>query len=1111
MYRVALWALVVVVLASTLTTLPGVLGASPSYTLTGIVAQPGGAPVPNGVQVDLVSRATGTVYTTTTFGNGGQFTFTSTSTSGALGPGYWGLWVPPQGNQSFAGCSPCAILPQSQDPVFNFFSASQLTSPTFSASINNTQALGYPATLSGTVNYEGSPALGATVRLLAPVYNDFVLSVTKSNATTGAYSLKVPKGTWVLQSTLPGPAPQYQNETQVTISSPTPPAVNPDILSYLISGAMETTSGSRVLSPGNATLFDATNGYLYSMATPSGGYYQLGTYPNFATNAAQTFNVVLSAAGYSTRNFTHSVASGSGPFTQNLELPTVTPGQLGVYNTTLDFSGINVQTGKGSLVVQTIAQLGNDSTFPNLPNATVGQLWGQLGLDFAHSLTFPSSDLGAIYAWENSTGPFFPAFQAGTAVNGTPFFGPTSRQNLSSASSTCSGNCDLTSPATLSFSWSETYGLNGTLAKNSSSYTISFNFRHPTSNGDVYNYTLVLPAGFVLKAGSAVPADSRLSPAGANDTWTRFTLSALPSATAGGSASFTIVKYAALTALVNATVSDFTFSNHNVFDSTNGNYTVQVGVNQNVTFSALNSLYPAGTNGTRFAWTFGDGTSATTSTPTVNHTYTSASGSVPNSSPYTGTLTVTSSGGLTNATTFHVWVGSGPVTAGLANNATAAQVRTAGSTTYLFVDWGTTLQFNATPSSAKITPTAPIPGNISVASYSLTSSGGFQQTANFSASQGSSYVPFSNWSVQFLGAGSYLSSGNVNGTAVPFKGWQYTLTLTVWSATGQSASTRLTVLVNDTEKPVSAFQVLNSAGQPISGKVIIALSNLSALVQLNGANATDPHNGSIAHYYWLITNSAISTVHLGFNASTVRPYPSAWLAVSATAYTVNLTVTDLNGNTGYATQSLTVSANTTTTPVMSATNLTAPSKLTAGTSYTIWVNVTTGVGTKSVASNVQVAFYTTSPGGTSRSYIAGTPGSVKFYNYTSPGVVNTVAMATGTLASLPYNQTVRAVITWSPVATGNFVLYANISAANQFTGTSTSNLASTSITVSPNPTTQLLEYVAIGVAVVVVLGLIIVYYRRRSRRTSTPRSSGRSGLERGGGKRPSEDADEDDE
>jgi hypothetical protein len=1101
-HRAALVALVLVVLASSLASIPGARGASPNYALNGYVHQPGGAPVPAGVQVDLVSRSTGTVYTTTTFGGGGQFSFSSASTSGALAPGYWGLWVPTQTNASFVGCKPCAALPQNQNPSFSFLNSTALTTTRYPTVLGGVTVLAYTDTLSGTVTSGGNPVAGANVQLLDPAYNDLVLG-NNSTVASGAYNFKAPLGTWVLQATQPGPLPNYSNKTRVTISNPTT-TQNLVITKYLVSGTMLTTTGGPVPSSGNATLYDGYNGYIYSYATSPGGYYALGTYPGNFTSGSQSFEAILSSVGYSTTSYPLLVSSGT-PVLRDVTLPTVLPSQLGVYNTTLDFSGFNVPAGSGNLSVQTVASLGNDTVLPNLPNATVAQLWAQLGLDFSHSLSFPSSALSSVYAWANATGPFFPAVQAATVINGTPFVGPTAPEKLAGESSSCSGTCGLSSGASLSLHWSEKYALNATVFKNSSTYTLGFNFRHPSSY-EVYNYTVVLPTGYVLQADTAPPADARLVAAGPGGTWTKFTLTSLPSPIAGGTFPFTIVKYTGLTAVVNASIpSYFAFSTHNVLNETKGNYTVEVGVGQNVTWSALNSIYPTGSNGTKFVWAFGDGGTATSAQATTYHSYANASGATPD----TGSLTVTSSGGLTDSTMFHVWVASGPVTAGIASNATANETKSVAGTTYLFVNWSTNLAFNATLSTAKVSPTATVPGVLSVASFSLVAKG-FKQTANFSVGQGGNFS--SPDTVQFLGAGSYLTSGTVNGAAVPFKGWQYNLTLTVWSGTGQSARTTLVVLVNDTEKPAPAFQILNAAGKAVSGSGLIAGSNMSALVQLNGANATDPHNGSLVRYYWLVTNSGDSSVHKGNNTTSVRPYPKFWLAAETSVYTVNLTVWDLNGNKAWTTQSLTVTVNSTTSPIMGAYNLTGPSKLTDGTSSTFWVNVTVGGGAKSVASNIQVTWYFTTPGGTSRTLIAGSPASVKFYNYTSPGVPNSLPFATGSVASLAFNKTVRAVVSWTPVVNGNYQLYANITASNEFAGDypAGTNVATMPITISPNPTTQLLEYVAIAAAVIVVLLLIVFYYRRRSGRGGAAKTSGRAGLERGG-KHPAEDREDEDE
>jgi len=1116
-YRAALWLLVLVTLVTSALALTGgaLAGSSASYTLTGYVEQGNGvSPVPQGVQVDLVSRATGQVFTTTV-APGGMFTFTTSSTGGALVPGFWGVWVPPQGNASLPGCNPvgpyyqCAVLPTSQNPVFTLQNVTSLTTPNYPTIITGVTVLPYVGNLSGTVYSGGESEPGARVSLIDPVYNGFAF-VNNTTSISGAFRLNVPLGTWVLKTTLPGPSIRY-NLTQVTIASRTPVVVDPNVQNYIVSGYSNLTSNplAHVPTAGNVTLWDPTNGYLYESSTPPGGYYSAGTYPAGFTSGSQTFDVVLSSIGYGTVWYPLTVTSPTA-VQHNVLVAPLAPSQYGRYQNVLNFSGINITTGKGNLVVNTTAVLGNDTVFPNLPNATVGQLWGQLGLDFDHSISFASSSLAKVESFVNSTGPFFPAVQAGTMINGTGFLAPTGSLTLANWSSTCSGSCGLSDNASLRYGWSQTYALNGSVPVSQSTYSIALSFAHPTSSSDIYNYTLVLPTGYVLAASTQAPSATTLTAAGVDGTWTSFTLRSLPSATAVGSAKFSIVKYAGVVPIVNVTVSNFAFSNSNVLNSTEDNYTVEVGVGQNVTFSALNSIYPAGTNGTKFAWTFGDASSNTTTSATTYHTYTAASGAT----PYAGMLTVTSSGGLKNSTKFFVWVAAGPVTAVISVNSTTYENRTTtvGHVPYVFINWSTVLQFNASLSKAVVSPSATVPGVVSVASYVLVSSHGFKQTANYTASTGAQF--WHNWTVQFLGAGSYLSAGTVGGNSVPFLGWQYNLTLTVWDGAGHYATASLVILVNDSEKPVAAFQVLNSAGTPVKGNGVAAGANLSAKVLLNGANSTDPHNGSVVNFYWLVTNSKNSTFRWAFNQSTVKPYPAVWLSAATNAYTINLTVRDRNGNTGYTTQSLTVSQNLTTTPIMAIDktpgNYSIPTTYNQGTSYTLWVNVTVGGGSKAVAQDVQVAFYLIPASGGSRISIGGAPGSVKFYNYTS-GVVNSAPWAIGSISSLAYNKTVRAEITWTPGTTGTFTLYANATASNEFAGdyaTGPGTLAM-SITIKPNPTTQLLEYAAIAVAVVVVIALLVLYYRRRTGKGGVKTGPGRSGLERS--RRPSGDEDEEDE
>jgi hypothetical protein len=1104
LYRAAVWFAATVVLLSSLAAILGTASAATTtYTLTGYVDQPtglSGPPVPAGVTVDLTSRATGQVFTTTT-GAGGEFTFTTSSTSGALVPGYWGLSVPPLGNVSLTGCKPCGILPENQNPVWNTYNVTDLTNANYSTVLTNVSVHLYNATLNGTVTQNSGAVEGALVRLLDPDYNGFALANNTTNA-TGFFSLKVPYGSWVLSVTHTSGSTTYSNTSSITISKPVPTPVTPVLRSYFLSGRMETSTGY-VPTAGNATLYDPTNGYIYSVATPPGGYYSFPTYPaGFNTSGAQTFDVILAAIGYQTTWFTQSVKNTT-PISVSKTLKTVTESSLGLVDTTLNFADVNVTSGTGTLSVKTAASLGNETVLPGLPNDTVGQLWAQLGLDFNHSLSVPAAEVtGAFKTWLLDQGPFFPAVQAGMAINGTKFLAPTV-QPSPTFSTLCSGYCGLSSSANVSYAWSTNYTLNGTIPKNASSYSISFGFAHPTTSAELFNYTIVLPAGYVLAAGTTAPAHSDLVGSGPNGTWTEFTLESKPTTTASATATFTIDKLASVEANVSATVANSTFSSANILNSTHGNYTVVVGVGQNVTFSAANSTYLAGTNGTQFVWNFGDGSPKfTTDNATTNHTYTTAT---VGTTPDTGTLTITSSGGKTNDTSFYVYVmASTPApTAVITSNATSAETKIAGTTTYLFVNWSTTLHFNASLST--------LAGeNVwSIAQFHLHAKD-YNQSANYSVAAGAKFA--ANWTLQFNGAGAYLLDGNVSGTSVPLMGWQYNMTLTVWTGTGSSASTSLVILVVDTEPPIPAFSILTLGGTLVSGSGITEAANETATIRLDAANTTAPSNGTISNYYWKITNDNNSSRAQYKNVTAVKPggvYPTFTLDPESAAYTINLTVTDLNGIKANTTKPLTVSPNATTRPILQAENLTGLGTVTAGKSTTYWVNVTVGGGTKAFAKNLNVTFYLLSASGTgSRRYIAGTPGSVQFYGYYGNGTVNSTLLASGTIGSLAYNKTVRAVVTWTPGVTGNFILYANATASNEFPASEVNNVVSMPITVHPNPTTEAIEYGGIAAAVLVVIGVLVWWYRKPRRPAGQkPSSSSRSGLERGS--RSSADEDDD--
>ena len=1101
--KVALWGLLAMLLLSA--TLPLTAGASssPTYTLYGYVHQPSPtSPVPAGVTVDLVSSATGQTYTTTTI-TGGQFAFSSAGNAPTLAPGSWGVWVPVQTNVSIPGCGPygCAILPSGSAPQYLYQSSSNLTSGGASyVTISNVTVLQYNALVSGNVTYQGGAARGATVALLDPSLNNAIL-VSNGTTNQGTYRFEAPPGTWVLKTTYPGPTTRY-NVSEIVVPAFGNVPRNIVIQNYLLQGVLSATNGA-VTTTGNLTVYDPTNGYIYSSPTPPGGFYSFGSYTNLTTSAPQTFDVFLSATNYSTVWFTATVSTNS-PIVKNVVTTPISSAsaQRALYSTVLNFAGINTTRGAGTLSVYTNATLGNATVFPMLGNASVGQLWSQLGLDFAHGLILPTTSVASVLSWINSTGAFFPAIQAGTTINGTTFttsYGSGGQPLYSfSASTPCSTSaCGPSSSAALNLSYSQSFSLYGSITAKSPVYTLSFSILHPRWFG-TYDYNVILPSGYILKAGTSPPAGTSLTATGPGGTWSSFRVTSLPSTSSYGALSFTILKAGNVTSIVNVTGSNFAFSKANVLNSTNGNYTVVLGQNENATFSAANSIYGAGTNGSLFKWDFGNGqfqniSNSSYATAYYSHATTSA--------PYRGSLTIRTSGGQTNTTRFIVWVSPpNDVRASISFNATGSQVRNASGYQYLFLNASTSLYFNATKSLTNVTyPT--VPGVRSIAYWTVTSAT-FSQTANYSVGQNAYFG--TNFTVLFSGQGSkYINGTVVNGQHVPVLGWEYWVNLTVFDGGGYSNKTTLRVFVNDTQKPVPAFTLLDSNGRYIRGGSITEGSNYTAGVLLNAANSTDPNNGSVVRYQWNITNANTSFHFKNITQNATPPsykFPGRvpiWLAPQSAPYAINLTVTDRAGNIAWVVQKLTVAANSTTRPIMAANNLTGPTSVTQGQSVTYWVNVTTGGGSKAYGLNLTVSFYLLSPSGTGSRNVIVSNTSVVWYNYTSPGVVNATPAYYGVYPSLAYNKTVRAQISWTPGPVGNWNLYANVSAQNEYAGDYVSGpqTAVLGISVNQNPTTIYLEYgIIAAVAVVIVVLLVLVYRRRRGR--ARP-ATGRSGLERG--------------
>jgi hypothetical protein len=1116
----AFWAVAALLALGVLASVPA--RAAPVYTLHGYADLSSGLPVPDGVTVDLISATTHQVFTTTV--SGGSFSFGSGNTGGTLAPGWWGVWIPPQGRASLASCTNCGFLPATPNPTYAYENGTDLTTSTYPVGIGGVSLVRYTTTLSGSVSYgSGSgasgPAAGATVDVIAPTSDGFVLASATANA-TGYYTMLAPSGAWDVRASAGG----FYNYTSVSIGGVTM-TVNPTILGELAYGNVFEFSApsTRVPVGGNATIISTSN-FALDSSPMSPGFYGIGTSPGL-DGGGRSYDVVVSPIGYQSVWYPLT-ASGTTPAKRNVYTPYTGPPAN--FTTTIDFRSNSF----AYVNVYTNATLLNSSTFPDLPNASVGNLWEQFALDFQHSLGFNTSNFGTLVSpWLASQGPFFPASTSGFTVNGTKYGPPDVPGSYSfTATGPAPGaTLDFGSPNTLPMAWSAKYnttrGLPG--GGTGTQYTISFNFRHPTHE-QAFNYTVSLPAGFSLLAGTKAPTYSRLVPAGPSSTWTKFTLVSLPapSGTSYSTATFTAIKYTTLTANVAITSSNYTFSSRNILSSAHNNYTAVAGPGQPLTFSGLPSTYPAGTNGSYYAYSFGDGGTGTANVAPgyVNHTY-AAPG------VYHGSLTVTSSGGVKDTTTFTVIVGNTAPTAKISTNATASEIKSAGGTTYLLLNWSRTLQINVTGSSCPIAPSLTSANVCGSANFTL-SSVGFQQTAGFSASAN---VPVdSNWTPTFLGAGNYLTAATVGSTVVSFTGWEYTLGLTVWSGNGVAASTSLIILVRDTEKPIPAISMTDIHGKPIPSAGIEEGSNFTAPVVLSSVNSSDPHNGSIVAYTWTITdpaNGSLGLKHNPINQTATGPSYSnpgpitLWLAPQSRPYTINLTATDRAGNKGSVTASLSVFANTTTRPVPSPTNLSAPKSMNDGTSYTISVNVTNTVGKLSTAVDLAVRFYLC-PAGSSctpsqRTYI-GDPASVRFYTVSSNGTIGTTPIATGTLPSLAYNHTVRAVFDFTPTTVGTYDLYANATAKNTFYGelTSGANLAHVRVTLNQNPIILALEYAGIAIAAIVVIIVLIGFYRRRQGkpfffvpvgRFGTRTTPARPGAERGTPRRRLETEDEEDE
>jgi uncharacterized membrane protein len=941
--------------------------------------------------------------------------------------------------------------------------------------------------------------------LASPTSSSTTITVTNNGSLVANYTTQtasftlnnVPMGTWTLYTfgiTTASAGYNYYNFTSVDVSKKTV-WQNVSLQSYLIFGNINTPSGT-LGNATNVTLWDSSSHEVFPTYVPPTGstYYQAGAYSADvgASSGSQSFVAFVAPQGYSSAfyNMTISATSPVVEFDPVVSLSTPS-----TYHTNISFTNFS------NVNVNSMVSLRAGSTLSQLPNASVGNLWAQIGLDFNNSMPGVNAHaFGLFQKWLLSSGPVYPAQSEGLAVNATGFQDNGSYA-LSYGTYSFPGNAYYYSTAGMSYATSRSYTLSPGVTAKSSSYRLSVGFNYPTSTQNL-SYTVNLPYGYVLLNGTAAPNGTSLTPSGpvgpGGNLWTSFTISPHSyNNLAHGIGNFTIYKVTNVTAVVNMTSSDFAFSSRNVFNATNGNYTVLVGVGNNVTLTASHSLVPATMNVTNYEWNFSSSPATNcltkgqtgyltamcvnTNNTNINH-YFDTGGVVH------GSLTLLASGGKSNSTKFTVYVDDNPPSPMITvNNTHVASINAA--TKYLYVNWSTLLQFNATGSTDTIDNSLSgghNNGTISVSDWNFTSGPTYHNT-NYSLSRGSKVM--NNVTYQFLGAGTYEKNNvSIAGQKLRLNGWLYNITLTQWDAGGNKAMTNMYVLVNDTEKPVAVGSVQNSAGKNVTGGLV---ENKNGTVQIGLLEnySYDPHNGTIASYSWNVNNPAGENVSGHFINSTKTTYwnsstPIKWalyLAPSTGTYNFTLNITDLAGNYQKTTYPVTVAQNLTFRPVITVSNLTAPTTWTDGSGVTIWCNVNNTGFSTSVAYNVNVSFYLTAPSGTAQTSIGGSPSNVRWYGYVK-GILNSSASYTGVLPAMKANQTWMAQITYTPSQTGTYWLWANGTASNEFPGEYKSgvNVAHMSVTINASSLTLYIEIAVIVVVVAVVIVLAIFLWRRKN-------------------------------
>ncbi len=431
----------------------------------------------------------------------------------------------------------------------------------------------------------------------------------------------------------------------------------------------------------------------------------------------------------------------------------------------------------------------------------------------------------------------------------------------------------------------------------SSKYTLEFNVTHDTSFVN-YVYSVGLMAGFELVKNSTTDSKTVVS------NFHRFTIN--PANGTGPVTVGTIVEKG-IKPIAKFGMDE---SAGTVYAKKNGSVVLKyfVRVGGNATFTANGSSDPNG-NPLTYEWQFGDGTSATTSNKTFVHVYASAENRTVN-------LTVRDVLGITNQTSINITCDAlEPRPHITMKNRTLVDNK-------LYLKQGEAVIMNASRSYDD--------------ARTVGDGWGLINTIQFVWGDGNSTGKIAWADNEKNATWSYARAGT------------YTVWLNVTDVTGHHKNVSMTVQVNDTEAPKTAFVVENRTW----GGTLVEQQTLYFIATSTTDNT---NNRTVMSYSWSFGDG-------NYDNGTGKDNVTHAYSKLGT-YTVSLNVTDTHGN--YLKVPKIINVVSKPRPNLNINNVSfTPGEFTEGSQGTIVVNIT-NVG-DAVATEISVTFYVQNPDGTQK-------------------------------------------------------------------------------------------------------------------------------------------------